>query len=292
MRTMDDWDDIRFFLAVARTGRTTSAARHLSVNHSTVSRRIAQLEERIGTRLFDRLATGLMLTPAGNELIEAAEQAELNVSRFSLGASARDARLAGRLTVTAPPLLAYHLLMPMIGFFSSRNPQIEVEIKANDDFASLTRREADVAIRATSAPQDALLGHRLVTNESALFCSQAYLDARGFDAADAARRRDLDWIWFDRAKGRPAWASSFFPDGRIAARVDSKSTAAAAALANLGVVELPVIVAATNRALVRLPGLAVKSDRDVWILYHRDLRHTARVQAFVSDIRTQFAALS
>ena len=85
---MDDWDDIRFFLAVARTGSTTAAARRLLVNHSTVSRRVAQLEERLGARLFDRLATGLMPTSAGNDLIEAAEQVELNVSRFSLAASA------------------------------------------------------------------------------------------------------------------------------------------------------------------------------------------------------------
>lgn len=289
---MDDWDDIRFFLAVARTGSTTSAARRLSVNHSTVSRRIAQLEERVGARLFDRLVTGLMPTSAGSDLIEAAEQVELNVSRFLLGASARDARLAGRLTVTAPPLLADHLLMPMIGAFSSRHPQIEVEIKANDDFASLTKRDADVAIRATSAPQDALLGHRLVTNENALFCSHGYLQTRGLDAGAAARRHDLDWIWLEPEKGRPGWATNCFPEGRAAATVDSKSTALAAALAHLGVVELPVIVAAATPELVRLPELAVKSDRDVWILYHRDFRHTARVQAFVSDMRTQFAALS
>ena len=289
---MDDWDDIRFFLAVARTGSTTAAARRLLVNHSTVSRRVAQLEERLGARLFDRPATGLMPTSAGNDLIEAAEQVELNVSRFSLAASARDGRLGGRLTVTAPPLLAAHLLMPMIGAFSSRHPEVEIELKADDAFASLTKREADVAIRATSAPQDALLGYRLVTNENALFCSHVYLSARGADAARVASRRDLDWIWFDPARGRPAWAADYFPDGRVAARVDTKSTALAAALAHLGVAELPIIVATAIPTLVRLPDLAVRSDRDVWILYHRDFRHTLRVQAFVADMRERFAALA
>lgn len=106
------------------------------------------------------------------------------------------------------------------------------------------------------------------------------------------RRADLDWIWHDLGQGRPEWAASYFPDGRVACKVDTKLAAAAAALANMGVVEFPVIVAAAIPKLVRLPDLAVKSDRDVWILYHRDFRHTARVRAFVADIRKQFAALT
>lgn len=288
---MHDWDDIRYFLAVARTGSTTAAARKLVVNHSTVSRRIAQLEERVGARLFDRVATGLVPTAKGSELVDIAEQVERHASLFSLGASADDARLAGRLTVSAPSLLAYHLLMPMIASFATRHPQIEIELNADDDLASLTKREADIAIRATAAPQDTLVGHRLVVNENGLFCTRTYLHAKQTTAALAPGRRDLDWISVDTGKGAPSWAAAYFPTGRAAMKVDTKSTAITAALENLGIVELPVIVAARHPALIRLAGLAVKSDRDVWILYHRDLRHTARVRAFVDDIRKQFNAL-
>ncbi|MGO4832576.1 LysR substrate-binding domain-containing protein, partial [Rhizobiaceae sp. 2RAB30] len=227
-----------------------------------------------------------------SELVTSAEEVERHVSRFSLGASAMDARLAGRLTVTAPPLLVYHLLMPMVAAFSLRHPQIEIELKANDDLASLTRHEADVAIRATATPQDTLVGHRLVTNENALYCTHAYLRSKGIELDDAPTRRDLDWIWVDPAKGRPAWAASYFPHGRVAMKVETKSSALAAALADLGVVELPVIVAAAHPLLIRLPELAAKSDKDVWILYHRDFRHTARVRAFVGDMRKQFATLT
>lgn len=289
---MNDWDDIRYFLAVARTGSTTAAARKLVVNHSTVSRRIGQLEERVGARLFDRLATGLVPTATGSELIEVAEQVERHASLFSLGASASDARLGGPLTVTAPSLLAHYLLMPMIASFAARYPQIEIELNAGDDLASLTKREADIAIRATAAPQDTLLGHRLVANENGLFCTRDYLKAKQTTAEQAPGRRDLDWIWVDTGKGPPSWATAYFSAGRAAMKVDLKSTAIAAALENLGVVELPVIVATRNPALIRLAGLDVKSDRDVWILYHRDFRHTARVRAFVDDIRKQFAVLS
>lgn len=288
---MQDWDDIRFFLAVARTGSTTAAARRLAVNHSTVSRRIAQLEERMGVRLFDRLASGLVPTAAGNDLGEAAEQVERDVSRFARGASARDARLAGSLTVTVPPLLAHYLLMPMIAAFSTRYPQIEVALLATEKMASLNRREADIAIRATAAPQDTLVGHRLAAGQNGLFCTEAYLRARGVEAERAGGCDALDWIWHDTGHGRPAWAASFFPAGRIACKVDTKPAAAAAALAGMGVVELPLMVAARIPELVPLPNLSVKSDRDVWILYHRDFRHTARVRAFIGDIRKQFAVL-
>lgn len=288
---MHDWDDIRYFLAVARTGSTTAAARKLVVNHSTVSRRIAQLEERVGARLFDRVATGLVPTATGSELVEIAEQVERHASQFSLGANAGDARLGGRLAVSAPSLLAHHLLMPMIASFAARHPQIEIELSADDDVASLTKREADIAIRATAAPRDTLMGHRLVVNENGLFCTRAYLETRQATIEEAPPRRDLDWIWVDTGRGPPSWASVCFPAGRAALKADSKSTALAAALENLGVVELPVIVAAGYPALLRLAGLEVKSERDVWILYHRALRHTARVRAFVDDIRRQFAAL-
>ncbi|QKV17513.1 LysR family transcriptional regulator [Oricola thermophila] len=289
---MHDWDDIRHFLAVARTGSITAAARRLAVNHSTVSRRIAQLERRMGVRLFDRLASGLALTAAGSELVPIAEQVENQVSRFSRGASARDARIGGKLTIAAPPLLAHYLLMPMIAGFSSRYPQIEVTLLASDELASLNRREADVAIRATAAPQETLVGHRLTANRNSLYCTRAYLQAKGTDAEEATRRTDLDWIWHDTGEGRPEWAASHFPGGRAACRVDTKLAAVAAALANMGVVELPVIVGAWIPDLVQLPELTVKSDRDVWILYHRDFRHTARMRVFVADIRKQFAALT
>ena len=289
---MQDWDDIRYFLALARTGSTTGAAKLLAVNHSTVSRRISQLEERIGSRLFDRLASGAVPTAAGAALIAVAEQVERKATEFSRGASAEDARLAGRLVVAAPPLLANHVLMPMVAEFAMRHPDIELELVASDQLASLTRHEADIAIRATAAPQDTLMGHRLIANENGLYCSQVYLDRRGLEPLEASRRDDLDWIWTDQSKGAPPWAQRYFPVGRVLAKVDGKSTGLAAARAGMGVVELPVMVGRTISDLVRLPGLQAPSDKDVWVLYHRDFRRTTRVRAFVAEMRNQFRTLA
>ncbi|KFC66228.1 Transcriptional regulatory protein [Devosia sp. LC5] len=290
-RTMQDWDDIRFYLALVRTGSTTGAAKLLAVNHSTVSRRIAQLEERIGARLFDRLASGAVPTAAGAALVAVAEQVERKATEFSRGASAEDARLAGRLVVTAPPLLANHVLMPMVAEFARRHPDIELELVASDQLSSLTRHEADIAIRATAAPQDTLMGHRLIANENGLYCSQGFLDRRGLDATKAAQCDDLDWIWIDQSKGSPPWTKRYFPRGRALAKVDGKSTGLAAARAGMGVVELPLMVGRVIADLVLLPGLQAPSDKDVWVLYHRDFRRTARVRAFVVEVRNQFRAL-
>lgn len=288
---MNDWDDIRYFLAMVRTGSTTAAARRLAVNHSTVSRRIAQLEARIGVRLFDRLANGLVPTAAGAELIQAAEQVERNVSRFARQGSARDARLGGKLTVTVPPLLAQYVLMPMIANCCARYPDLDIVMRATDQISSLHQREADVAIRATATPQDTLIGHRLAANENALFCAASFLKDRKLTPEAAARCAHLEWIWHDAGQGRPSWASTYFAESEPSITVDTKLGAAVAAQSGFGVSELPVMVGSSIAGLIRLPNLAVKSDKDVWVLYHRDFRHTARVRAFVSDIRKQFAAL-
>jgi DNA-binding transcriptional LysR family regulator len=289
---MQDWDDIRYFLALARTGSTTAAAKLLAVNHSTVSRRIGQLEDRIGARLFDRLASGAVPTAAGAALVGVAEQVERRATEFSRGASAEDARLAGRLVVTAPSLLTSYVLMPMVADFAARHPDIELEVVASDQVASLTRHEADIAIRATAAPQDTLMGHRLMVNENGLYCSAGYLERRGLLPAEASGRKDLDWIWADQSKGPPQWAQRYFPQGRVVAKVDGKSTGLAAARAGMGVAELPVMVGRAIPDLIRLPGLQAPSDKDVWVLHHRDFRRTARVRAFVTDMRQQFRALT
>jgi DNA-binding transcriptional LysR family regulator len=289
---MQDWDDIRYFLALARTGSTTAAAKALGVNHSTVSRRIAQLEERMGARLFDRLASGVAPTVAGAALVEMAEQVERRVSAFSRGASADDARLSGRLVVTAPPLLANCALMPMLAAFSERHPEIDLEIATSDQIASLSRHEADVAIRATAAPKDTLMGHRLMTNANAVYCSQAYLDRKGLTLAEAGRSVDLDWIWHDQGRGYPLWVHQHLPQGRLAVKVDGKSEALSAARIGMGVVEMPVLVGQAIPDLVRLPGWHAPSDKDIWILYHRDFRRTARVRAFVADMRQQFRTVA
>src|SRR5580698_250530 len=144
---MIDWDDVRYFLAVARGGSVRAAAERLEVTHSTVLRRIAQLEERLGVQMFEKLPSGYRLTDAGVEVLEFAEQMEASSNRLETRVFGRDESVRGLLRVTLAPILATHLLMPDFADFARLHPDIEMEILSSGGLANLTNREADVAIR-------------------------------------------------------------------------------------------------------------------------------------------------
>lgn len=144
---MIDWDDVRYFLAVARGGSVRAAAERLGVNHATVLRRIAQLEERLGVQMFEKLPSGYRLTAAGEEVLEFADQMEASSHLLETRVFGRDQGVRGLLRVTLAPPLATHLLMPDFSDFARLYPDIEMEILSSGELANLTNREADVAIR-------------------------------------------------------------------------------------------------------------------------------------------------
>ena len=144
---MIDWDDVRYFLAVARGGSVRAAAERLGVNHSTVLRRIAQLEQRLGVRMFEKLPSGYRLTAAGEEVLEFAGQMEASSNQLETRVFGRDQSVRGLLRVTLTPILATHLLIPDFADFARLHPDIEMEILSSGELANLTNREADVAIR-------------------------------------------------------------------------------------------------------------------------------------------------
>src|SRR3989440_10632092 len=145
--TMIEWDDVRYFLAVARGGSVRAAADRLGVNHTTVLRRIAQLEERLGAQMFEKLPSGSRLTAAGEEVLEFAGQMEASSHQLQTRVFGRDQGVRGLLRVTLPPPLAAHLLMPDLAEFARLHPDIEMDILSFGELANLTNREADVAIR-------------------------------------------------------------------------------------------------------------------------------------------------
>ncbi|HEX3677862.1 MAG TPA: LysR family transcriptional regulator, partial [Sphingomicrobium sp.] len=144
---MIDWDDIRYFLAVARGESVRTAAERLEVHHSTVLRRIAQLEERLGAQMFEKLPLGYRLTTAGEEILDFAKQMEASSLQLETQIFGRDQSVRGLLRVTMAPTIATHLLMPDLAEFARLHPDIEIEIVSSGELANLTNREADVAIR-------------------------------------------------------------------------------------------------------------------------------------------------
>src|SRR5271163_3976055 len=201
--TMIDWDDVRYFLAVARGGSVRAAAERLGVNHSTVLRRIAQLEERLGAQMFEKLPSGYRLTDAGDEVLEFAEQMEASSNQLETRVFGRDQGIRGLLRVTLAPSLATHLFMPDFADFARLHPEVEMEILSYDEPVNLTNREADVAIRVVYDRKALPLNlHGLKGPElfGGVYMSRDLLAAWRVGAQDRIR-------WIVKSKyGVPEWA--------------------------------------------------------------------------------------
>ncbi len=282
---MKDWDDLRYFLAVARAGNVTAAAANLGVNHSTVSRRIRFFEERLGVRLFDKLVTGYALTPPAEKMLDDAKKIENDINQLSRGLASQDMRLSGPLRITAPEGIVSIVIMPHIAAFSKMHPGIEIEITATADIKNLNNREVDLAIRATSHPPEGLVGRKLAGQGLGKYVSLSYLKERGLKPNNVSAFSKLTtpehtWVGYIGEKSIPQWINDHYPNARCAARFDSIYTIYQAVKAGIGIAELPCRLGETDPGLIRVTPQRTVPHQDIWILYHRDMRHTARLRIF------------
>ncbi|KAB2896758.1 MAG: LysR family transcriptional regulator, partial [Kofleriaceae bacterium] len=273
-----DWSAVQFFVAVAETGSIAGAARRLRVNHSTVLRRVAQLEDHLGCRLFDRLPGGYVLTASGNSLAQHLAGVSDQVESVHRQLTGLDPSLEGTLRVTSSDVVVEGLLMPLLAEFRRRHPGVTLQLVTSYGFAALTRREADVAVRgADRAPHD-LVAQRVGHIETVLCASKRYLARVGTDTPLAEHR----WITLDESIAFPmldAWIRKHVSRERIVLRVDSLVGAADAVAAGLGIGMLPRPLVAARRDLVQLgqpePGL----EKPIWVLVHPQMQRNARAQA-------------
>jgi DNA-binding transcriptional LysR family regulator len=282
------WDDVRYFLAVARGGSLRAAAGHLGVNHSTVLRRIAQLEERLGAHMFEKLPSGYRLTVAGEEVLELAKQMEASSQQLETRVFGRDQSVRGLLRVTLTPPLATHLLMPDFADFARLHPDIEMDILSSGDLANLTNREADVAIRVVydrkTLPQNL---HGLKGPE--LFGS-VYIARDRLAAWRAGTPDPIRWIVIS-IHGIPDWASEGeVPATGVPFRTTDAEAQFAAVRQGLGITALPCFMADADPLLVRVPGAPLHKYGEVWLLTHGETRKTMRVQLFTAFLSRRLAA--
>jgi len=285
---MIDWDDVRYFLAVARGGSVRAAAARLGVNHSTVLRRIGQLEERLGAQMFEKLPSGYRLTAAGEEVLELADQMEASSHQLETRVFGRDQGARGLLRVTLPPFLATHLLMPDLADFSRMHPDIEMEILSSGEVANLTNREADVAIRIVADRKTLPLNlHGLRGPElfSAVYMSRDRLAAWRAGAPDPIR-----WIVINN-HGLPGWAR----EGEVHTtgvpfRTPDAEAQIVAAQQGIGMTKLPCFVGDADPLLVRVPGTDLPMHGTLWLLTQGETRKTKRVRLFTEFISRRLAA--
>lgn len=290
---MFDWDDLRYFLAVARHHSTLAAGRALKVNQSTVQRRLTELERRIGRPLVKRHPTGYRLTELGREMVAHAERVEQAVLGFEqhLDASKREA--VGVIRVTCPEPLVYRITQSgLLDRFHARHPALRVEFVMSDKYLDLAKGEADVALRSGDTDGD-LVGRKIADSIWAVYASRRYIERHG----KPERIEDLEQhalVGFDEtmAKHRAAkWLGQVAPNGKIVARNNSVLGMLYAVKSGVGIAPLPTAIADAEDDLVRVLGPIPELARIWRLLTPPELRRTPRVSAFFDFITEEIEAL-
>jgi DNA-binding transcriptional LysR family regulator len=277
---MFDWNDLKYFLAVARHGSTIAAAKALNVNQSTVHRRIGELEKRLGHQLVVRQPTGYKLTPLGQDMVTYAKGVEEKVQSYERRLAASDASLTGSVRVTCPEAIGVRLLHSvLIEKFNERYPDVRVEFIISDKLLDLAKGEADIAIRATAPYDEALFGRKIAETPWAIYASASYIDRAGkiTDVTEIARHSVA--LYDIEQHVTKAWLQSVAPEARVAARCNSMTALRSAAKSGVGLAALPMTVGDGDPDLVRVLGPIPGLTTNFYLLMHSDMKSTPRVRA-------------
>ena len=280
---MFDWDDLKYFLAVARNGSTVAAAKALSLSQSTVHRRIIELERRLGCRLVLRSPAGYKLTELGEKLVVEAARVEEAARAFERGATEAQVDLSGFLTITCPEPLGTRLMRSsLIEAFGLRFPDLRIQFVMSEKLVDLGKGVADVAIRGIEPKDEALISRRIADTAWAIYANVPYCTRKGKpQSLSDINRHDI--VVFDVELGEHVvnqWFKRLAPEAHVAARCNSISGVMAAAKSGIGLAALPVAVGDPESDLLRLLGPISEMTTHFYLVFHRDLRHSPRVRAF------------
>lgn len=281
-----NWDDFRLVRAIADSRSLVGAAETLGLNHSTVFRRLGQIEADLGRPLFERSRAGYAATSAGEEMVALANRMSDGVLEFERRLAGQDERPRGELRVTTTDSLFCSLLAPMFATFRAAYPEIRVDIIISNASLNLSRRDADVAIRATSEPPDTLVGRKVGPMSWGVYGKTgtefARCDPLGPGALYVGFGPPIDEI------EAAIWISRNVPAARVVARVNSMHGAAVAAAAGVGLAVLPRSVGDYMPDLTRV-SVKPPATNAVWLLTHADLKGAARVRAFMDHAWTHLS---
>lgn len=276
-----DWDDLRYVLAVARQGNLSRAASSLGVTRTTVGRRLRAIESDLGVRLFDRTPDGFAPTAAGLDIREVAESIEVDVLSLEGRVLGRDVQLKGKLRVSTVDiqLACFH---EAFSSFVSRYPGVALTLTTSNEAVSLTRREADVALRVTRRPPEHLVGRKVSDVRYAVYGNTALVDRIGPDAPYDA----FPWLHLDEHMN-PRWLNGWLarnaPGAAVAMRLDSGTSIRQAIHAGIGVHLLPSYDGDADPNLARV-GPLHDDGHALWLLTLPELKATSRVRAFIDHM--------
>jgi molybdate transport repressor ModE-like protein len=263
IRTGLDWEDVRIFVALARHGSLSAAARALSVNHATVARRLSSLEQTLGEKLVERRPDGYVLTRAGDRALAAANDMETAAATLSRGGA--DHKPRGLVRISATPGLAQGFLVTRVAKLTAQHPGLDIEVAMDVRAVSLERREADIALRFGRPKYGDLIAKRVVTF------------GYGFYGSAKWRRRINDgatpvFVGFDEASASipdAVWLSQHFPRARIALRTNNQFAQADAAKADAGIALLPHFIGRVHEGLGPCSLDPTPPSRELWLVTRR-----------------------
>ena len=281
---MLDWNDLRYFLAVADEGSTLAAGRKLRVSQTTVARRIAALEESLGFPVFEKRQAGYSLTPAGEHLIARARQVETAAESFAEAAAAEKRDTSGTVRITTQDIFAVTLLAPILRELHDRHPEIMIELDDSQDFRDLGEGEADIALRsAIGELGGGIVGRRLGDDHWTIYCSRDYAAKHGVPRTrDELKRHAFiggggPKLW----RAYSAWLHDLNLDDRVVMHHASAMGMMSAIRSGLGIAVLPCIVADADPDLIQCVPPRGGHNRTMWLVTHERVRKTPRVRAVI-----------
>ncbi len=292
------WDDLRLILAIAVTGTLSGAGRRLGLSHATVYRRICDIEGRLGVKLFDRARTGYAPTLAGEEVAAAARRIEIEVLEVERRVAGQDLRPSGTVRITTTDTLLVGLLSPIFGNFRKAHQDIYLEIAVSNQLFSLSKREADVAIRPSLTPPETLVGRKIGIIAQAIYGRRELILKSGseFDI------HSVEWVGPEEGMAYRVldrWMADQGLDEHCRYCVDTVFGMFAAARDGAGLAVLPCYLGDSDQRLIRFGETIPALSTDLWLLTHPDLRKTARIRAFsdfvtdaVKDHRARLAGIA
>ncbi|NRA85539.1 MAG: LysR family transcriptional regulator [Gammaproteobacteria bacterium] len=283
-----DWNSLKVFLAIAHRGSLSGAANDLVVNHSTIFRRLNAFEEKIGSKLFERINNRYELTALGHELLDLAQNIENSFDGIERHIVGKDFQPKGIVKITAPNNIAYRYLPRYISDFNVKYPEIRIELLVSNQEFNMTNRQADIAVRATSAPPEHLIGRQVSTFNWSVFGSKKYEDRFGLPTniaelinhsligATGAMSRLHAFIWQDKHFSY-----------QIITRCDDLTAMSYFVESGQGLAFLPDDQCRPE--LIRLFSVQESKPSNLWLLTHPDLRNVERIKLVMQYLTKAFS---
>ncbi len=282
-----NWQDLQYVLRVAQTGSIAAAAEALGVNRTTVLRRINQFEQTLDFRLFDRPGNTYVLAPGAEQLLASAIDVENSVDEIFRQVQGKTLQLEGEILVTTTDSILLSQLAPHLQSFQRIHPQIRVELRVSSYQMSLSRREADVAIRPGKTMPKELVARRLQKMEFGIFASPEYIEGNSSESI-----ADHRWLGVEppiSASPPGVWLTDNIPAGNICLTADSFVALRCAAENHMGLTILPVELGEQSAGLRRVFRELPLVNNTLWIVTHPDIVRSTRVHRFIEHMCNAFA---